>query len=180
MKKQVLLGAGCFWCIEAIYTELKGVLTVTSGYSGGHSLNPSYKEVCTDTTGHAEVCKIVYEEEIISFKELLEVFWKIHDPTTLNRQGNDIGTMYRSVIFYSDEKQKQEAKESLILMDRSGYYSNKIVTEISPSKEFYPAENYHKNYFNTHGQEPYCALVISPKVAKFKKEFFNKLKKAED
>lgn len=180
MKKHAILAAGCFWCIEAIYKTIDGVISVQSGYCGGHTSNPTYSEVCKGNTGHAEVCKIVYDEEIITFKELLEVFWKIHDPTTINRQGNDIGTMYRSAIFHLDKVQKKQAKESLKALEESNYYEDKIVTEISPAKPFYPAEDYHNDYFKMNGQEPYCKLVIVPKIAKFKTEFYNKLKKAED
>jgi peptide-methionine (S)-S-oxide reductase len=170
-------GAGCFWCVEAVFERLDGVLEVVSGYSGGHVKNPSYREVCTGTTGHAEVCQIVYDPDKISYGELLEVFWKTHDPTTLNRQGADVGTQYRSVIFYHNENQKEEAEYYKKKLDKSGLYQDPIVTEIAPFEEFYKAENYHQEYYELHGDQPYCNLVIKPKVDKFEKVFKNKLKK---
>ncbi len=169
-------GTGCFWCTEAVFQELKGVYKVTSGYSGGTVKNPSYEDVCTGTTGHAECLQIIYDPKVISFDELLEVFWESHDPTTLNRQGNDVGTQYRSVIFYHDEQQKKKAEEYKIKLDRSGAYSNPIVTEISPFSHFYAAEDYHQDYYRLHGSQPYCTFVIRPKVEKFEKVFKNKLK----
>jgi peptide-methionine (S)-S-oxide reductase len=181
MKKQtetVTLGAGCFWCIEAIYKRLKGVTSVKSGYTGGTTKHPTYKEICEGNSGHAEVCEIQFDANIISFSSLLEVFWSIHDPTTLNRQGNDIGTQYRSAIFYHSELQKQQAKNSL--MHNQKRFNNNIVTEISPIDIFYPAEDYHQSYFEIHGNEPYCKLVVLPKIQKFQQNFNNQLKKAED
>jgi peptide-methionine (S)-S-oxide reductase len=172
----ITLGAGCFWCVEAVFQNLKGVEKVTSGYSGGTVKNPSYKEVCTGTTGHAEVCQIVYDPKVLSFPEILEVFWKTHDPTTLNRQGNDVGTQYRSAIFYHTEEQRKLAEEYKEKVNRSGAYDNPIVTEIVPFKVFYPAEDYHQGYFNQNGEQPYCQYVIQPKVDKFKKVFKDKLK----
>jgi peptide-methionine (S)-S-oxide reductase len=169
-------GTGCFWCTEAVFQELKGVLKVTSGYSGGTVRNPSYEEVCSGTTGHAECLQIIYDPKLISFDELLEVFWEAHDPTTLNRQGNDAGTQYRSVIFYHDEEQKNKAEEYKIKLDKSGAYNNPIVTEIAPFSHFYAAEDYHQDYFRLHGNQPYCSFVIRPKVEKFEKVFKNKLK----
>jgi peptide-methionine (S)-S-oxide reductase len=169
-------GTGCFWCTEAVFQELKGVYKVTSGYSGGTVKNPSYEDVCTGTTGHAECLQIIYDPKVISFDELLEVFWESHDPTTLNRQGNDVGTQYRSVIFYHDEEQKKKAEEYKIKLDKSGAYSNPIVTEITPFSHFYAAENYHQDYYRLHGSQPYCTFVIRPKVEKFEKVFKNKLK----
>ena len=172
-------GSGCFWCTEAIFQSLDGVISSVSGYSGGHVKNPSYKEVCSGTTGHAEVLQITYNPEKISFEELLEIFWKTHDPTTLNRQGNDSGTQYRSVIFYHNEKQKELAEKYKKELDASGAFTQPIVTEISPYTVFYPAENYHQDYFNLNGSEPYCTYVIQPKVEKFKKVFKSKLKPAK-
>jgi peptide-methionine (S)-S-oxide reductase len=169
-------GAGCFWCVEAVFQDLKGVSKVISGYSGGEVKNPSYKEVCTGTTGHAEVCQIIYDPKVISFDELLEVFWKVHDPTTLNRQGNDHGTQYRSVIFYHNENQKKLAEKYKTELSASGAFDNPVVTEISPFTAFYIAEDYHQSYFNQNGEEPYCKFVIQPKVDKFKKVFKDKLK----
>ncbi len=169
-------GTGCFWCTEAVFQELKGVLKVTSGYSGGTVKNPSYEQVCTGTTGHAECLQIIYDPQLISFDELLEVFWEVHDPTTLNRQGNDVGTQYRSVIFYHDARQKKKAEEYKARLDTSGAYNNPIVTEITPFSYFYAAENYHQDYYRLHGSQPYCTFVIRPKVEKFEKVFKNILK----
>lgn len=171
-----ILGAGCFWCIETIFQQLNGVKSVQSGYSGGQIKNPSYKEVCNGTTGHAEVAKIEFDPEIISFTEILEVFWKVHDPTTLNRQGGDIGTQYRSAVFYTSETQKELAEKYKTKLDQSGIYPNPVVTEITAFDVFYPAEDYHNDYYNLHGDEQYCRLVIQPKVEKFKKIFRDKLK----
>ncbi|GAB4150431.1 MAG: peptide-methionine (S)-S-oxide reductase MsrA [Bacteroidia bacterium] len=170
-------GAGCFWCVEAVFQQLKGVISVTSGYSGGSIKNPSYKEVCMGTTGHAEVCQIVYDSNVVSFDELLEVFWQTHDPTTLNRQGNDVGTQYRSVIFYHNEKQKERAEFYKKKLNESGAWDNPVVTEISPFTVFYKAEDYHQNYYNQNGDQPYCQYVIRPKVEKFQKVFKDKLNK---
>lgn len=174
--EKVTLGAGCFWCVEAVFTELNGVISVTSGYTGGSVKDPSYKDVCTGETGHAEVAQIVYDPKIITFKELLEVFWKTHDPTTMNRQGNDVGTQYRSAIFYHTEGQKDIAEHYKRELDAIAAWPNPIVTEISPMEVFYPAEDYHENYFAEHGDEMYCKFVIKPKVEKFKKAFSSKLK----
>lgn len=170
-------GAGCFWCVEAVYQNMEGVEKVVSGYSGGFVKNPAYKEVCMGTTGHAEVCQIYYNPQKVSFDELLEVFWQTHDPTTLNRQGNDIGTQYRSSIFYHSDEQKQKAEKYKAELDKSGAFDRPIVTEITAYSNFYPAEDYHQNYFNQNGSEPYCQFVVKPKVEKFKKVFKNKLKK---
>lgn len=164
-------GAGCFWCVEAVYQRLEGVISVTSGYSGGVTKKPTYEEICTGKTGHAEVTQVVYDTTKMSFEELLEVFWKTHDPTTLNRQGNDVGTQYRSVIFYHTEKQKKLAEGYKKKLDASGAFDNPIVTEISPLKNFYKAEDYHQNYFNQNTSQPYCIFVIQPKLEKFKKVF---------
>ncbi|HRN47959.1 MAG TPA: peptide-methionine (S)-S-oxide reductase MsrA [Niabella sp.] len=169
---------GCFWCTEAIFQEVKGVEKVMSGYTDGHTKNPTYKEVCTGETGHAECLQIFYNPGIISFDELLEIFWKTHDPTTLNRQGNDVGTQYRSGIYYHNAEQKEKAEHYKIELDKSGAYNNPIVTEIKPFTVFYPAEDYHQEYFNNNeNQNPYCSIVIRPKVDKFRKVFKDKLKK---
>lgn len=170
-------GNGCFWCTEAIFQDLKGVSKVASGYMGGETKDPTYKEVCSGTTGHAEVLQITYDPLAISFDELLEVFWKTHDPTTLNRQGNDVGTQYRSVVFYHSEEQRKLASDYMTRLDTSGAWSDPIVTEISPVDTFYPAEDYHQEYFNQNGSQPYCSFVIRPKVEKFRKVFADKLKK---
>jgi peptide-methionine (S)-S-oxide reductase len=169
-------GTGCFWCTEAVFQELKGVIKVTSGYSGGQVPQPTYEEVCSGTTGHAECLQIVYDPAVISFDELLEVFWESHDPTTLNRQGNDVGTQYRSAIFYHNEQQKEKAEHYKAELIRNKAYDKPIVTEITPFKVFYPAENYHQDYYNLHGTQPYCRLVIRPKLEKFEKVFKDKLK----
>ncbi len=170
-------GAGCFWCIEAVFQRLEGVDTVISGYTGGKTLNPTYKDICTGMTGHAEVAQVTYNPEIISFDELLEVFWATHDPTTLNRQGNDQGTQYRSAVFYHNDDQKQKAEFYLKRLTEEKVFDKPIVTEITPLGKFYVAENYHQNYYNNNKTEGYCAFVISPKVDKLKKVFPNKLKK---
>ena len=169
-------GNGCFWCTEAIFQQLNGVEKVVSGYSGGKVKNPTYREVCSGLTGHAEVIQITYDPKKITFDELLEVFWKTHDPTTLNRQGADVGTQYRSAVFYHNEDQKRLATEYRKKLDESGAFDNPIVTEVTPFTEFYPAEDYHQNYFNLNGEAPYCSFVIQPKVDKFKKVFKSKLK----
>jgi peptide-methionine (S)-S-oxide reductase len=170
-------GTGCFWCTEAIFQQLDGVIKVTSGYSGGHVINPTYEQVCSKTTGHAECLNIVYDKAKISFDQLLEVFWEYHDPTTLNKQGADEGPQYRSVIFYHNDEQKHKAEKYKAELDRSGAYNNPIVTAIEPFKNFYPAEDYHQDYYRLHGSAPYCQFVIRPKVEKFQKVFKNKLKK---
>ena len=168
---------GCFWCTEAIFQQLEGVKKVTSGYSGGHVANPTYEQVCEKNTGHAEALQIVYDPAVISFDELLEVFWKTHDPTTLNRQGNDVGPQYRSVIFYHDNTQKEKAEAYKAELDKSGAWSNPVLTAIEPFKNFYVAEDYHQNYFKLNGKAPYCQYVIRPKLEKFEKIFKDKLKK---
>ena len=169
-------GAGCFWCVEAVYQQLEGVLSVISGYSGGAVKNPTYKEVCNGTTGHAEVCQIVFDPKVITYPELLQAFWVSHDPTTLNRQGNDVGTQYRSVIYYHTPVQKELAEKYKKELDAAHAYPNSIVTEISPLTEFYKAEDYHQNYYNENGDQPYCQFVVKPKVEKFQKVFKEKLK----
>lgn len=169
--------AGCFWCVEAQYQQLEGVEKVVSGYIGGHVDNPTYKEVCTGNTGHAEACNIYYDPEKISYDELLAAFWVAHDPTTLNRQGNDVGTQYRSAIFYHNEEQKQKAEEYKRRLNEEKAYDNPVVTEISPYTKFYKAEDYHQDYYNENGTQPYCVFVVKPKLDKFKKVFADKLKK---
>lgn len=170
-------GTGCFWCTEAIFEQLNGVVKVTSGYSGGRVENPTYKQVCTGETGHAECVQVAYEPTKISFDELLEVFWQTHDPTTLNRQGADVGTQYRSAIFYHNAEQKQKSEHYKEELNKSGAFKDPIVTEIAPMEKFYAAENYHQEYYtNNKNTNPYCAVVIRPKVEKFKKVFAAKLK----
>lgn len=169
-------GAGCFWCVEAVFQRLKGVQSVTSGYSGGSVDNPTYKEVCSGTTGHAEVCQIAFDPQQIGYVDLLQAFFSSHDPTTLNRQGNDEGTQYRSAIFYHNEEQKRLAEKVKKELNDAKAFENPIVTEIAPFKKFYKAEDYHQNYYNENGNQPYCAFVIRPKLEKFKKVFKEKLK----
>ena len=170
-------GTGCFWCTEAVFQQLNGVQKVTSGYSGGNVPNPTYNAVCSGSTGHAECLNIEYDPSIISFDELLEVFWKTHDPTTLNRQGADVGTQYRSVVFYHNEDQKTIAEKYKTALDNSGAYPNKIVTTLEPFTIFYPAEKYHQDYYNSNTGQGYCQFVIRPKLEKFEKVFKDKLKK---
>lgn len=176
-KEITTLGLGCFWCTEAIFQELEGVEKVESGYMGGQMLNPTYKNICTGETGHAEVCQITFNPKVISFTDLLEVFWLVHNPTTLNRQGADVGTQYRSVIFYHSEEQKQIAENLITKLDKIGAWDDPIVTEIAEADKFYKAENYHQNYFNQNKSQPYCSFVIKPKQEKFRKAFKNKLKR---
>lgn len=171
-----VFGSGCFWCTEAIFEMLKGVDSVESGYAGGHLDNPTYEDVCSGETGHAEVCKIFYDPKQISYEELLEVFWRTHDPTTLNRQGADVGTQYRSAIFYNSDEQKKAAEFYKKKLDESGSWSNPIVTEISPLKNYYSAEKYHQDYFANNPTQGYCSFVIAPKLEKFEKVFKEKLK----
>lgn len=178
--EKATFGGGCFWCTEAVFQELKGVYKVTSGYSGGTMPNPSYKMICTGTTGHAEVIQIEYDPKQVGYEELLEVFWKTHDPTTLNRQGADVGTQYRSVVFYHSPEQKQQAEHYKEKLDSSGIFSGPIVTEISPFEEFYSAEQEHQNYYSLNSRQPYCFSVITPKVEKFREVFRDKLKTAEN
>jgi len=169
-------GEGCFWCSEAMFTSLKGVISVTSGYSGGGVPFPSYEQVCSGNTGHAEVIQISFDPDIISFEQLLEAFWGSHDPTTLNRQGNDIGTQYRSAVFYHNEAQKEVAEDFKKRLDSSGVFNKPIVTEIAAFTNFYPAEDYHQEYYKFHGSAPYCQMVVRPKLEKFKKVFKDSLK----
>ena len=170
------LGGGCFWCLEAVYEELRGVEKVESGYSGGHVPNPTYRQVCSETTGHAEAVQVTFDPEAVSFQEILEVFFTIHDPTTLNRQGADVGESYRSAIFYHDEEQKRVAEEVISTLESEGIWNNPIVTEVTPFSEFYVAEDYHQEYYRNNGYQPYCQVVIAPKVAKFRKQHLERLK----
>ncbi len=171
------LAGGCFWCLEAVYDELKGVEDVVSGYSNGHVRNPSYQQVCTGMTGHAEVVQIRYNPQEVSFRDLLNIFFTIHDPTTLNRQGNDVGTQYRSAIFYHTPEQKAVADEVIAELTASKVWDNPIVTEVAPIDMFYPAEDYHQEYFARNPYQPYCRVVVAPKVAKFRKQYFEQMKK---
>jgi peptide-methionine (S)-S-oxide reductase len=174
-----VFGAGCFWCVEALYKQLKGVIKVIPGYSGGDVKNPSYREVCNGTTGHAEVCEIIFDTDVITFDELLEVFWLIHDPTSVNQQGNDVGTQYRSAVFYRNEKQKETALEYKSMLSNSGAYKKSIATEITLFTSFYRAEDYHVDYYDLNKNAPYCVYVIEPKIEKFRKVFKDKLKSAQ-
>ena len=173
-------GAGCFWCVEAVFQQLEGVLKVTSGYSGGHVVNPTYEQVCSKTTGHVEVCQVVYDPQKITFDDLLQVFWKTHDPTTIDQQGNDRGPQYRSVIFFHDEKQKKLSEEYKAELNKSGAWPSPVVTSIEPLKNFYTAEDYHQNYYNANADQMYCRYVIQPKLEKFEKVFKDKLKKSKN
>ena len=172
-------GAGCFWCVEAVFLELDGVVSVESGYSGGTVPNPTYEQICTGATGHAEVCRIRYDSARIGYEDLLEVFWKTHDPTTPNRQGNDFGTQYRSVIFYHNRQQQAMAQKYNRDLDASGAFQDPIVTEIVPAAEFYKAEQYHEDYYRNNPQQSYCRVVIGPKLEKFRKVFKDKLRAGE-
>ena len=171
------LAGGCFWCLEAVFDDLRGVESVESGYMGGETANPTYEEVCSGRTGHAEVVQVSFDPEAASFREILEVFFVIHDPTTLNRQGNDVGTQYRSAIFYHSAGQKDTAEQVIANLASARIYDDPVVTEIVPASKFYVAENYHQEYFRRYPAQPYCAYVVRPKVAKFRKHFLEKLKK---
>ena len=172
----ITLGGGCFWCVEAIYQDVIGVESVVSGYAGGAMENPTYQQICTGTTGHAEVVQITFDPDIISLADVLYIFWRTHDPTTLNRQGADVGTQYRSIILYHSDEQKAIAEKSKQETDSSSLWSNPIITEISPLTVFYTGEGYHQNYYNNNPNQPYCMAVIDPKVRKFKASFQDKLK----
>ena len=172
----IYLGEGCFWCTEAFFQRINGVISVESGYGGGFVENPTYEQVCDKNTGHVEIAKIVFDPAIVPFKDILEVFWKTHDPTTLDRQGNDVGPQYKSVIYYVSEAQKTEALAYKEALDKSGAFDAPIVTTIEPFKNYYPAENYHQNYYNSNTNQGYCRFVIAPKLEKFEKVFKDKLK----
>lgn len=174
--EKATFGSGCFWCTEAIFERVKGVKAVVSGYSGGHVENPSYEEVCTGNTGHAEAVQLAFDPEEVSYDELLEIFWKTHDPTTLNRQGNDVGTQYRSVIFYHNEEQKKKAEGYKEELEKAKIWKDPIVTRIEPLKKFYSAEGYHQDYYALNPEKGYCSFVITPKIEKFEKVFKDKLK----
>jgi peptide-methionine (S)-S-oxide reductase len=176
--EKATFGAGCFWCVEAVFLRLKGVNKVISGYTGGKTLNPTYDEICSGTTGHAEVIQISFDAEKVSFADLLEIFWHSHDPTTLNRQGNDVGTQYRSAIFYENETQRQIAETSLINTNASGLWPKPIVTEIKPLTVFYSAEDYHQNFYEKNPNQPYCSFAIPPKLRKLEAKFGDRLKPA--
>lgn len=176
-KEIATLAGGCFWCLEAVFDELQGVEKVESGYAGGRVKNPTYREVCTGTTGHAEVVQITFDPQVITFKDLLKVFFTIHDPTTLNRQGADVGTQYRSAIYYHSPEQKAIAEEVIAEMTAAKLWDDPIVTEVTPLAEFYPAEEYHRDYYQRNPAQPYCQMVIAPKVAKSRKKFLDKLKR---
>ena len=171
-----VLGGGCFWCLEAVFVRLRGVQSVESGYAGGHAANPSYAEVCTGDTGHAEVVRVTFDPAIVSFRDLLKVFFTIHDPTTKDRQGNDVGTQYRSVIFCQNAEQRADAEAVIEELTRDGLWPGRIVTEIADAAQFFPAEQYHQSYFERNPRQPYCQFVVAPKVAKFRKEFVDRLK----
>ncbi|MEM7111707.1 MAG: peptide-methionine (S)-S-oxide reductase MsrA [Chloroflexota bacterium] len=176
-KREVAtLAGGCFWCVEAVFQDLIGVEKVVSGYIGGQIDNPTYQQICTGMTGHAEATEITFDPELISFADLLYIFWRTHDPTTLNRQGNDVGTQYRSAIFYHSEEQKRVSEESLRETDAASVWADPIVTEISPASKFYEAEDYHQNYYKNNRYQPYCRVIIDPKIRKLRKSFANKLK----
>lgn len=175
-KELATLAGGCFWCLEAVYKELRGVERVVSGYAGGHVERPSYRDVCDGTTGHAEVVQITFDPSLVSYKELLEVFFTIHDPTTLNRQGADAGTQYRSAVFYHSPEQRETAEQTIAEMEAARVWDSTIVTEVAPLDRFYPAEDYHQDYFEKNPSQPYCRAVVAPKVSKFRKLFLDRLK----
>lgn len=176
-KEMATLGGGCFWCLEAVYDDLRGIESVVSGYAGGETANPSYEAVCAGTTGHAEVVQVTFDPGVVSYRELLEVFFAIHDPTTLNRQGGDTGTQYRSAIFYHTPEQRETAEQVIAEVSAAEVWDAPIVTEVVPLTEFYPAEEYHQNYFARNPNQPYCRVVVAPKVSKFRKHYLDRLKK---
>jgi len=176
-RETATVAGGCFWCLEAVFLDLRGVESVASGYAGGHRPHPTYEQVCTGTTGHAEVVQIVFDPEVVSYRDLLDVFFTIHDPTTLNRQGGDIGTQYRSAVFYHSEAQRATAAATIAELSAAGVWDDPIVTELAPLTEFYPAEEYHKDYFRRNPNQSYCRVVIAPKVAKARSKFLAKLKR---
>ncbi len=176
-RAHATLGGGCFWCLEAVYVDLRGVERVVSGYAGGDLLNPTYRQICTGRTGHAEVVQITFDPQQLSYHDLLRVFFTIHDPTTLNRQGNDVGSQYRSVIFYHDDEQRRIAEAVMAEITAAGIWSSPLVTELQPLMLFYPAEDYHQDYYTNNSYQPYCQIVIAPKVAKFRRLYADRLKK---
>ena len=176
-KERITLAGGCFWCLEALYDQMKGVESVESGYMGGQGANPSYEAVCTGRTGHAEVVQLTFDPQVVSFREILEVFFAIHDPTTLNRQGNDVGTQYRSAVFYHSTEQKAVAEDMIAALTKEQAFNRPIVTEVAPAGPFYVAEDYHQEYAARNPSQPYCIYVVNPKVAKFRKQFAERLKK---
>ena len=171
------LGGGCFWCIEAVFQEMEGVLSVTSGYMGGRIPNPTYEQVCAGNSGHVEVTQVVFDPAVVTFREILNVFFTVHDPTTRDRQGNDVGPQYRSAIFYHGEEQKRVAEEAIRELDAEKIWSKPIVTEVRPAETFYPAEDYHQEYFKNHPNQPYCAYIVAPKVKKFREKFAARMKR---
>ncbi len=175
-EQTAIFGGGCFWCIEAVFQRLEGVSHVESGYMGGHVDQPTYRQVCEGDTGHVEVVRVTFDQDKVSYRELLDVFFTMHDPTTLNRQGNDAGEQYRSVIFYTNEEQQRIAEDVIAEMTAAKVYAEPIVTAIEPAEKFYPAEDYHQNYYNENSRQPYCMFVISPKLAKLEKKFAEKLR----
>src|ERR1043165_6622152 len=177
-KEVATLAGGCFWCLEAVYDDLQGVESVESGYSGGDVQNPTYRQVCSGATGHAEVVQVTFDKSVVSFREILEIFFAIHDPTTLNRQGADVGTQYRSAIFYHSPEQKEVAEKLIAELNSEGIWDAPIVTEVVPFEKFYVAEDYHQEYFAQNPSQPYCRAVVAPKVAKFRQKFLGKLKSA--
>jgi peptide-methionine (S)-S-oxide reductase len=176
-KEVATLGGGCFWCTEAAFDQLRGIDAIQSGYMGGQARNPSYESVCEGNTGHAEVVRLVFDPKAISYKEILEVFFTIHDPTTLNRQGNDVGTQYRSVIFYHSDEQRRIAEETMVELHEKNIWDDPLQTQVAPALEFWPAEDYHRDYYVRNPQQGYCSVVVAPKVAKVRQHFFSKLKK---
>jgi peptide-methionine (S)-S-oxide reductase len=178
MREVATLGGGCFWCLEAVYEQLKGVERVRSGYAGGHVPSPTYHQVCSGTTGHAEVVEVTFDPAVVSYREILEIFFTIHDPTTLNRQGADVGTQYRSVVFYHTPQQKAEAEEVIRDLEAEAVWEEPIVTQVVAASEFHPAEDYHQEYYRRNPAQPYCQVVVAPKVAKFRRKFLDRLKEA--
>jgi len=176
-SEAAVLGGGCFWCLEAVYQQMEGVLAVESGYMGGRRPNPTYQQVCSGATGHVEVVRVTFDPDVTSFREILDVFFAVHDPTTLDRQGNDIGTQYRSVIFYTSREQQETTEQMIGELDGEHIWRDPIVTEVRPAAEFYRAEDYHQNYFRSNPDQPYCAFVVAPKAQKFRDKFRHKLKK---
>ncbi len=171
------LGAGCFWCVEAVFDDLKGVSDVVSGYTGGRNPNPTYREVCSGTTGHAEVVQVTFDPSVVSYADILRIFFTVHDPTQLNRQGNDVGTQYRSAIFFHSPEQQRIAREVIAELSEQQLWDRPIVTEVTPAREFYTAEDYHQEYFANNQFQPYCMAIVAPKVKKFRKQFVDRLKK---